>query len=112
MTCLTLFIGILFDPTKSLVRLHGLDGESFYNILQQKHHIYVEKFTSKAILVTVHACIIQEDIDALVAAIESIALNCEKGDGGGRFEDNLMMNANTKGNEGILGDWQKLLSRR
>ena len=48
---------------------------------------------------TVHSCIIQEDVDSLVSAIESISMNMLKGDGGGK------LNFGNKGNEGILGDW-------
>ncbi len=62
--------GYLYDPTKTVLKLRGLDGETFYNLLEQKYKVYVEKFTSKVILVTVHACIIQEDVDALIYAIE------------------------------------------
>jgi hypothetical protein len=46
----------------------------------------------------VHACIIKEDVDALISAIESIANDTLKGNGGGLIK-------NSKGNEGVLGEW-------
>ena len=53
---------------------------------------------------TVHSCIIKEDVEALINAIEMIAITSLNGDSGGG--DNIKYN---KGNEGVLGDWQNLL---
>lgn len=86
------------DPTKTVLMIEGLDGETLYNQLIDKYQIYIEKYTSKAIIVTVHSCIIQEDVDSLISAIEAIAINTMKGNGGGRIN-------NRKGNEGVIGEW-------
>jgi len=65
----------------------------------------VEKFTNSVILITVHACITDPDLESLIYAIESIASQMQAG----RIH---VSKKGTKGNEGVLGEWQDLLSNR
>ena len=60
------------DPTKSILRIDGISGSELYKYLD-KHRINPEKYTKKAIVVTIHTNIIEEDVDYLIEAIKKIS---------------------------------------
>jgi arginine decarboxylase len=60
------------DPTKSIIKIRGLTGHEFSDILDTMR-INIEKSTQKCIVVTSHINISEEDVDQLITAIEQIA---------------------------------------
>ena len=60
------------DPTKTIIRIEGVSGSELYKYLDN-HRINPEKYTKKAILVTIHINIKDEDVEDLIEAIRLIS---------------------------------------
>lgn len=57
---------------KTVFRINGMTGDDIFKKLSQKH-IDVEKSNTSMVLVTLHICITQEDVDALIDGVRDIA---------------------------------------
>lgn len=60
------------DPCKTIIKIRGLTGHQLSDILDVMR-INVEKSTQKCIVVTTHINILEDDVDQLISAIETIA---------------------------------------
>lgn len=60
------------DPIKITFKIAGLNGSEIWDLLETQYKINVEKHTKKAVTLTVHPHIKQEDVDAFIHALLDI----------------------------------------
>eukprot|EP00347_Sterkiella_histriomuscorum_P012212 403369465 len=60
------------DPTKTVLRITGIDGESLYKLLDQ-NRINVEKYSKTSVLITIHININEQDVEDLIEAVKLIS---------------------------------------
>ena len=60
------------DPTKTVFRVSGVKGPKLYELLDDAR-INVEKYTKRAVLVSIHINITDQDVDTLIEAVKLIS---------------------------------------
>ncbi|CDW72033.1 orn lys arg major domain containing protein [Stylonychia lemnae] len=61
------------DPTKTIFKIEGIKADDLYHLLD-KYRINPEKYTEKAVLITIHINISEQDVEDLIEAVKLISI--------------------------------------